>query len=192
MELDINNRQVIINSASVLFYKNGFINTSIKEIADKAELEESTVNSQFSSKENICLEHLKLRNEEFTSALSAFMRQIPPGNNKVLAIFSYLELFYKMEDFNGCWNVKVFSEVNDDYPLIKSEVLAQKEGLLKFIESLIANNCCISKNVDSEILAQQVYLLLESAVAQSNILKKEWPITTAKELCSDLLNKAIN
>ncbi len=190
MNYTIDTKQRIIKSASNLFYRNGYNNTNIKDILSDASVERETFNKHFKSKEEICVAHLRHMNSEFSNQLLAFIQQTPKGNKRVLAVFSYLEFFYKMENFNGCWNIKVFSEVSDKNSLIYSEVLSQKKGLLNYIELLIQENIQLKNQEDSKKLAQQIYLLLESAVAECNILKEEWPITQAKTLTSKIIEDA--
>jgi AcrR family transcriptional regulator len=190
MNYNIDTKQRIVKSASNLFYKNGYNNTNIKDILSDASVNKETFNEHFKSKEDICIAHLRYMNSEFSNQLLAFIQQTPKGNKRVLAVFNYLEFFYKMENFNGCWNIKIFSEVSNKNGLIYSEVLSQKKGLLNYIDLLIQENIQLNNQEDYKKLAQQIYLLLESAVAQSNILKEEWPITEAKALCSNLIEEA--
>lgn len=180
-------RQVIINKASDLFYKNGYNNTEISEIVTSSGISETTLYKHFNTKEEICIAHLRHRNEEFSKQVMAYVDQAPKGKEKVMAVFNYLELFYQMKDFNGCWSIKVFSEVPISNTLIKSEVQSQKNGLISYIEMLLVDNVSVeNSDEDYKILAQKIYLLLEGAVAQSNLHKKEWPITLAKEMCYSL------
>lgn len=179
-------RQTIINSASTLFYKNGYNNTKISDILKTADVSESILYSHFKTKEEICIAHLRHRNEEFSKQVMAYTSQAPQGKDRVMAVFHYLELFYKMDDFNGCWSIKVFSEVPMANELIKSEVISQKNGFIDYIEMLLTENINVDDPNDHKILAQKIYMLLEGAVAQSNLHKKEWPITLAKEMCYTL------
>jgi AcrR family transcriptional regulator len=180
-------RQTIINSASALFYKNGYITTEISEILASSGVSEEVLYNHFKTKEEICIAHLKHRNEEFSKQIMSYVAQAPIGKEKIMAIFHYLELFYQMKGFNGCWSIKVFSEVPMSNILIKSEVQSQKNELIAYIEMLLVENIEVDNpEKDYKILAQKIYLLLESAVAQSNLHKKEWPITHAKEICRTL------
>ncbi|GGG19005.1 hypothetical protein GCM10011344_19490 [Dokdonia pacifica] len=180
-------RQAIINNASDLFYRNGYNNTEISEIATSSGISEATLFDHFNTKEEICIAHLRHRNEEFSKQVMAYVAQAPKGKERVMAIFHYLELFYQMKDFNGCWSIKVFSEVPMSNTLIKNEVQSQKNGLINYIEMLLSENIIVDNPEEGyKVLAQKIYLLLEGAVAQSNLHKKEWPITLAKEMCYTL------
>ncbi len=183
-------RQSIIDAATVIFYNKGYTRTRITDILAKAHVSKSTFYRYFTSKEDICIAHLRYRNEQFSKQVGSFIGQIPAGPDRVLAMFNFLELFYQHEDFNGCWAIQILPEIPKSDNLVRSEIESQKNALIDFIEVLIRENVKISPFKDVKSIAQQFYLILESAVAQSNLHKKEWPITQAKKLCAQLLSDA--
>ena len=63
-------RQAIINNASDLFYRNGYNNTEISEIATSSGISEATLFDHFNTKEEICIAHLRHRNEEFSKQVN--------------------------------------------------------------------------------------------------------------------------
>ncbi|MGW9686115.1 TetR/AcrR family transcriptional regulator [Flagellimonas sp. 2504JD1-5] len=178
----------LIDCASNLFYNNGYMGTTIDQIIEKANVSRATFDNYFESKQHICVAHLRYRNEEFIKAVNVYVNQAPKGKAKIMALFQYMELFFQMEDFNGCWNIKAFSEIPKDETLVREEILAQKNGLIAFVEQLIQENFLPVNEKDLKQLVQQIYLVLESAVIESNLHGKEWPITRAKELCSQILD----
>ncbi|MDY8135518.1 TetR/AcrR family transcriptional regulator [Aquimarina sp. 2201CG5-10] len=179
-------REKIIDVASDFFYKKGYNKTKISEITKEAGITKETLCKYFKTKEDICISYLRFRNEKFSKEVLSYVEQADEGKSKILAIFNYLELFYQMENFDGCWAIKIFSEVSFDQEHIRNEIALQKRGMIGFIEFLIQENINIDK--DSKVLARNIYLLLETAVVQSNVLKEEWPITNAKAMCEKLLN----
>lgn len=181
-------RKNIVNTASNLFYEKGYNKTDIDEIITGAGITKETLEEHFKSKEEICIAHLRFRNEKFSKEVLAYVDQVDHGKSKILAIFNYLELFYQMQNFDGCWAIKVFSEVSVDEIRIREEVAFLKRDMISFIDFLIHDNMDINLLKDSNMLAQKIYLLLETAVMQSNILREEWPITSAKKMCDELLS----
>ena len=181
-------RNSLIDCASNLFYNNGYVSTTIDQIIEKANVSRATFDQFFESKQHICVAHLRYRNDEFVKAVNVYVNQAPKGKAKILALFQYMELFSQMEDFNGCWNIKAFSEIPKGETLVHKEILAQKNGLIAFIEQLITDNFSLLNQKDHKQLVQQIYLVLESAVIESNLHGKEWPITRARELCTQILD----
>lgn len=182
-------QEKIVGTASELFYKKGYNKTKVNDIVKESGISKKVLEEYFESKEDICIAYLRFRNENFSKELLSFVDQVTEGKDKILAVFNYLELFYQMKNFDGCWAVKVFSEVSCEETRIREEVAFQKRDLINFIETLIQKHIKSGDSTkNSKMLAQNIYLLLETAVVQSNILKEEWPITNAKAMCEKLLD----
>ncbi len=178
----------IIETASFLFYKNGYNSTGINEIISEAGIAKATLYSHFKSKEDICLAYLNFKNTTFTENIEKFATSKTKGKAQVLAIFDFLEKFYHGDGFNGCWCIKTVSEIPHDNEKIRNEIQAQKRGLIQFISKLIINNLddVDIKNVPQ--LSRKIYLLYESAVSESYLHQEDWPIFEAKSLCLQLIS----
>ena len=176
----------IIETASDLFYRQGYNLTGINEIIKEAGIAKATLYSHFSTKSELCVAYLQTKNEAFLNDLDAYAKTRPVGKDRVLSIFSFLQEFFATPYFNGCWCVNTVSELPAKDIIIREEVQTQKKKFLKLITNLIAENLDIQDD-RQEALAQQVYLLYEGAIAESNLHKQEWPIATAKSLCAQIL-----
>ena len=58
---------------------------------------------------------------------------------------------------------------------------------LQLIQQVINRNYVAKTSSENESLAQQVYVLYEGAIAESNLHGKSWPIKAAKSLCNQIL-----
>lgn len=177
-------RQTIVETASDLFYKNGYNRTGINEIIKEAGIAKATLYSHFKSKDDICLAYLDFRNSTFLTELQAFIDQTPSGKEQVLAIFDFLNSFFQDKDFNGCWCIKTVAEIPTDNDKIRSEIQRHKQLFLDLIQAVVVNN--FPAHTDAEVLAKKIYLLYEGAVAESHLHQNPWPIESARSLC-DLL-----
>lgn len=172
-------RQKIIETASRLFYRNGYNATGINEIIAEAGIAKATLYNHFASKEDICMAYLQHRNETFVSAISDFVGQFSVGEKQILALFDFLSKFFGEKDFNGCWCIKTVAEIPIDDARIRAEIKTQKTNFIGFIATLLPEN--------SEDLAREIYLIYESAVSESHLHQSDWPIASAKALCAKLL-----
>lgn len=179
-------REHIIQTASALFYENGYNSTGINEIIAKSEIAKATLYNHFKSKEEICLEYLRYKNREFSANLSLHCSSYKKGTPQILSIFSFLQKFFKTSEFNGCWCIKTISEIPKDNVRVRAEIQSQKEGLIDFIDLLIKENLGTKK---TQSLARQIYLLYESAVSESHLHQEDWPIKEAKKICQKILEK---
>ncbi|WP_197697497.1 TetR/AcrR family transcriptional regulator [Tenacibaculum jejuense] len=180
-------RQHIIATASDLFYRNGYNSTGINEIISESGIAKATLYNHFKSKEDICLAYLQHKHNKFTHDIKAFCSSKSSGEDQVLAVFDFLSLFFKEKDFNGCWCIKTVSEIPKDNERIRNEIQSQKKQLIAFISELITKNLTIVSEKESESLAKQIYLLYESAVAESHLHQENWPIMQAKNICQKIV-----
>ena len=177
----------IIETASRLFYTNGYNLTGINEIIKEAGIAKATLYHHFRSKDDICLAYLKFKHYKFMKDISTFVNSKKGGKNQILALFDFLLTFFKDKDFNGCWCIKTISEIPKEKEIIRSEIRSQKEQLIEFIQNLIMSNLSITSNIEAKQKAQQIYLLYEGAVGESHLHGKKWPINSAKKLCTALI-----
>ena len=180
-------KQNIIETASFLFYKNGYNSTGINQIIAESGIAKATLYNHFKSKEDICLAYLQFKNTTFLTDIEAYCTSKPKGKAQILAIFDFLQVFFKDKDFNGCWCIKTVSEIPKDNEKIRTEIQAQKNLFIRLITDLITDNLDTLKESAITSLARQTYLLYESAVAESHLHQADWPIKEAKNLCSKII-----
>ncbi len=178
----------IIETASNLFYKNGYNSTGINEIITEAGIAKATLYNHFKSKEDICLAYLQFKNTTFLTDIKEFTNSQKVGKLKLLAIFDFLQKFFKNKDFNGCWCIKTISEIPNDNERIRKEIQDQKIQFIKLITTLIIQNLInIKEEEQIKSLARKIYLLYEGAVGESHLHQEDWPITEAKDLASQII-----
>ncbi|WP_298325898.1 TetR/AcrR family transcriptional regulator [uncultured Dokdonia sp.] len=177
----------IIETASNLFYKNGYNATGINQIIAEAGIAKATLYNHFKSKEEICLAYLKHKNVSFLEDFEAFTTSKKQGKEQLLAIFDFLTLFYQQKDFNGCWCIKTVSEIPKDNKIIRDEIQLQKNTFIALITKLVAANIEGINKPQTASLARQIYLLYESAVGESHLHQEDWPILESKNICERLI-----
>lgn len=181
-------KQNIIETASFLFYKNGYNLTGINEIISKSGIAKATLYNHFKSKEDICLSYLQFKNNSFLNDIELYCKSQVKGKSQVLAIFDFLQVFFKDKDFNGCWCIKTVSEIPKDNERIRTEIQNQKNLFIQLISKLIVSNLESLKSTEIESLSKQIYLLYESAVSESHLHQTDWPIKETKKICSLIIN----
>jgi len=180
-------RQHIIETASHLFYQNGYNLTGINEIIREANIAKATLYHHFKSKDDICLAYLRHKHSAFMSAFQIHISKAAPGKTRLLAIFSFLKNFFKHDDFNGCWCINTLSEIPKDKAHIRNEIKEQKQALLTVIQELVEKNHSLATKKENILLARQIYLLYEGAVVESHLHEDKWPIQSAQLLCDKIL-----
>lgn len=185
-------RAHIIKIASNLFYTNGYNTTGINEIIAKSDIAKATLYCHFSSKDELCIAYLKKMNSDFMLGLEAFINSKKDTKEQLLAIFDYLREIYYKEGFNGCWGINCLAEIGSDNIKIKEEIQFQKTNLIAYLAKIINLNLPHNSMAETDKLSSTLYLLYESAICESNLHKKDWPIYAAKQIAKQLLPEKIN
>ncbi len=180
-------KQHIIETASALFYQNGYNSTGVNEIISEANIAKATLYSHFRSKEEICVAYLHHMNTTFISDLKAYLSRQKQGPQRILAIFGFLQKIYNTEGFFGCWCLKTLAEISPDEQNIRQEIQGQKTALIVLIASLLKENMPNYNSTITKDISRKIYLLYESAVAESYLHQKDWPIKEAKKMCQLIL-----
>ncbi len=181
-------RDRIIETASNLFYKNGYNSTGINEIISESGIAKATLYNHFKSKDDICIAFLDFKHSAFMKDIEAFTKSKESGMHQILALFDYLQLFFQDKEFNGCWGIKTVAEIPQDNQKIRKELQEQKKEFLELIIALVAKNLNNYNQEEITTTARRIYLLYESAVVESHLHQNDWPIKEAKQVCSQIIS----
>ena len=177
-------RERLIQVASELFYSQGYVNTGINEIIEKAKVAKASLYSHFRTKDDLLIAYLNNREEQFMQTLRMFVDQQADGKEKVLAIFDFLAEFFNTEEYRGCWCVNTLSEIPKDNERVKSVIRMHKKNLRDYILEIIR---AFNSESDMMKLSKQIYLLYEGAVMESYLQNDNWPIVEAKEIAKKII-----
>ena len=177
-------RERLIETASALFYEQGYNNTGINEIIEKAQVAKASMYSHFRTKDELCVAYLKHKESDFLSGLRQFIDAVPAGKSKIEGIFDFLLQFYHSTGFRGCWCINTMSEIPRDNQLIREEIVRQKVTLKRYISDLLIAHTELSNTAS---ITNQLYVIYEGAVAESYLHQEEWPILEAKEIAKKLI-----
>ncbi|MEN0003406.1 MAG: TetR/AcrR family transcriptional regulator [Bacteroidota bacterium] len=180
-------KQHITETASLLFYKNGYNSTGINEIIASAGIAKATLYNHFKSKEDICIAYLQFKNTTFLEDIASFCEAKPKGISQLIGLFDFLQAFFQDRDFNGCWCIKTVAEIPKDNERIRNEIQMQKNAFLRIIERLVHTNISGFSKEKVSSISRQIYLLYEGAVAESHLHQSDWPIKEAKQICHLIL-----
>ena len=180
-------RDRIVETASRLFYKNGYNSTGINEIISESGIAKATLYNHFKSKDDICIAFLDFKHAAFIKDIAAFTTGKEKGAQQILALFDYLQLFFQDKEFNGCWGIKTVAEIPQNNQRIRVVLQKQKNEFLELINTLVTKNLKINKQEEITTTARRIYLLYESAVVESHLHQNDWPIKEAKQVCSQII-----
>ena len=177
----------LIETASELFYKQGYSLTGINEVIKEAGIAKATLYNYYKSKDALCVEYLRFMGDQFMIDLEEYVYNHPRGRRQVLSFFDFLTEFCTSDDFHGDWCVNTNAQILKDNVLVIEEIQQQKSNLFTFIKQVISENLVDPSEEDVVNLTRKVYLLFDGAMVESWLVNSNWPIETAKEMCGQIL-----
>ncbi|HSC39174.1 MAG TPA: TetR/AcrR family transcriptional regulator [Chitinophagaceae bacterium] len=173
-------RSRIVETASRLFYEQGYNSTGINQVIKEAGVAKASLYQYFPSKDDLLLEYLKQAMAKTNQGLQSAAEKHKAPREKALAIFDFLLQHIRRTDFNGCNFLNISAELPHGNSAIKALIKKQKN----FIRSLFAT---ILEPVGKEDLADELYLLFDGALATSKVHGDVWPVKTARKVAEKLL-----
>lgn len=173
----------ILEVASELFYRHGIHAVGVDTIAATSGITKRTLYDRFGSKEHLVAAYLQARHQLWWNRME---RRVCAGSQSpVLALFdSYLEDSESTE--RGCAFLNAAAELPDDHPGYRV-IRAHKRAVLdRLVELLDADP---SETRDAGSAAQEVFLLMEGAVAHRGIDGDDRLFRSAREMTQRLLRE---
>lgn len=187
MEKRLPVRQRLIETASDLFYRQGYNRTGINEILEKSGVAKASMYQHFRSKEEIAVEYLRRMDRIFTTEMTEYLKLQPAGKQQILGIFDFIYNFFHKDGYRGCWSQNIISEMPRDDERIIGVIRKQKDAFRKSLQQKISDHLEIR---NANRLADRIYLLYESALLESQIFMSDWPILEARNMAESMIEEA--
>ena len=173
-------RGTVIETASRLFYKQGYGNTGINQIIEESGVVKSSVYTAFRTKEDILMAYLETTGAATDKALQAAADQSNTPKERVLAVFDYLIRMVQGKEYYGCQFLNIISEIPPEAERVIKQIQKQKNG----VRSLFTR---ILEPIGKQDLADEIYVLFEGALAANKVHHEVWPVEAAKKIASKIL-----
>jgi AcrR family transcriptional regulator len=173
-------RERILETASRLFYTQGYNSTGINQVIDEAKVAKASLYQYFPSKEDLLAEYLRITAQETNNALRAAVDKQKTVKDKILSVFDFLMKQTRQPGFNGCNFLNIVSEVPKDSKIIRGIIKKQKDNIRKLFAEILAAE-------GKEGLADEFYLLFDAALISGRVYGDTWPAKVSKNVASKLL-----
>src|SRR5687768_7040812 len=130
-------KERILETASRLFYYQGYNNTGINQILDEAKVAKASLYQHFGSKDELGIHYLKAAREEWFAGLGKWTGSKKTATQKLLACFDFLEYALQQHNFLGCKFINMLSEIGDTSPLMRKEILEHKGKLRGYMKEIV-------------------------------------------------------
>ncbi len=173
-------RQRIVETASRLFYTQGYNATGINQIIAEAEVAKASLYQHFPSKEDLLVEYLNVTAINTNKALKAAIDKFETSKEKVLAAFDFLIQFSESVKCEGCNFLKISAETIKSNEKISDLIKAQKNRVRDLFRTVLENE-------GKAELTNEIYVLFDGALVTSRVYNDIWPITVARQTASRIL-----
>jgi AcrR family transcriptional regulator len=184
MTEDTQARERLLESADRLFYAQGVQAVGMDQVRAAAGISLKRIYSLFDSKDDLLVAVLNRRRVTWDSGIEAFAADAATPREKVVAIFDFLDAWFRQPDFHGCAFINVFGELGPSSPKATRTVRAQKKAFQRYLSGLVAETGA------SEAVAAQIAILVEGAQTTAAIAGRPDAAAHARAAAETLLDAA--
>ncbi len=179
-------KERVIETASSLFYFNGYNQTGINQIIAESGVAKASMYQHFRSKEDIAVAYLQGRHIMWMVKLNECVDRVNHKNGKVLGCFDFLTEWLTEVDFRGCGWQNIITDLPKNHTKIMDQAILHKNEFREWIHNLMKEENIYTKD-QAEKLGDEILILIEGAIILSQIQKNDWPIKRAKSAGVSLL-----
>jgi AcrR family transcriptional regulator len=183
---DISVKEQIIETANRLFYNQGYNLTGINQIIEEAGVAKASLYYHFPSKEDLCVEYLKKRYDNWSAMLQKFLTGITDPKESIIRCFECRSQYLLDTNYGGCSYIRIVAEMPQRSEKINSQVILNKEKQRKFFTDQVKR---IKRSTVPSVgyLANTIFLLFDGATMQCQVYRGLSPMKNALKAVKGLL-----
>ncbi|WIY82902.1 TetR/AcrR family transcriptional regulator [Propionimicrobium sp. PCR01-08-3] len=175
--------QRIVDVASQLFYRHGIHAVGVDTIAAASGITKRTLYDRFGSKDQLVAVYLQVRHQRWWDRMERRLTHEPEA--PVLALFDSYAEDSETSD-RGCAFINAAAELSVDHPAYRV-IRAHKQAVLDRLVQLLGTGSA-ADHEDTVAVAQEIYLLLEGAIAHRGIDGDDRLLRRAREVTKRLID----
>jgi AcrR family transcriptional regulator len=177
-------RDHLVDTALILFNRNGYHATGIDRILAESGVAKMTLYKHFKSKDDLILAVLRRRETLFLEHLIGRIEAVATTPKaQLLGLFDALDEWFGEQDFSGCMFIKAAGEFAPPSGPIHVAASAHKHVLLKYLRELAA----MAGASKPRELAAGFMLLAEGAIVMAHVAGERDAAKQAKRTAKLLL-----
>ncbi|HBL42074.1 TetR/AcrR family transcriptional regulator [Gimesia sp.] len=156
-----NARKRIVETAEKLFYSEGIRAVGIDRVIAEAWVAKMTLYNHFPSKDDLVVEVLKYREEQFNLYLrQRMLEHQSQGLNSLKAFFAALKDWFQCSDYRGCAFLNALAELADSNPTATDFCSDHKRRFKEQLTEIIIE----SAGTQAAAVAPAICILVEGAI----------------------------
>jgi len=186
MKREIAPRDQVFQTASRLFYQNGYRAIGVDTIAAESGIGKMTLYRHYPSKDDLIAAYLEDSNEQFWNNFEEITKDAPTAREKLLAFFQGLQEYVTTPACYGCPFLNIATEYPEtDYPGHQVAIEHKQSVRMRFHQ--LAEETGAKK---PDILADQLFLLMDGAYMASRMFGAKNPAAHVAEAARVLIDSA--
>ncbi len=181
-------RDDLVQKALQAFYRGGFHALGMDKLAVETGVSKTSIYNHFSSKEDLIVATLRLRDDQFRSWLIRRVEaRARDPRARLLAVFDALGEWFHEPGFKSCLFIKASSEYQErDHPI--HSAAAEHKQLIQVYCTGLAR---AAGAYDAENLARQLSLIIEGAIVLAHLHDPDSVAKDAYETAQVLIDAAL-
>lgn len=175
----------IIGAADRLFYARGVQAVGMDAVRAEAGVSLKRIYSLFPSKDDLTVAVLRHRRAQWNAGIAASAENADTAREKLLAIFDFLDGWFREPDFHGCAFINVFGELSAGSEDVRRTVAEQKQAFADYVAQLVRDAGAAAE------VAPQIAILAEGAQTTAAILGGPEAAAQARAAAAVLLDAAL-
>jgi AcrR family transcriptional regulator len=185
-------RERIIETASEMFYKQGYRATGINEVIKQSGVAKATFYNHFPSKDDLCLAYLERHSDAEKLAITGQVATKRTPRAKFLAVIEAILPWMEVNDLRGCEYLNTVAEVPEPDNPLRIKGRQHYEWMHKLIkglaEDLIKSDPERYGKLKAKTLADDYMVILVGAIGLAEVYHDTWPIKHAIKMMPGLID----
>lgn len=175
----------IVEVADQLFYELGIHAVGMDAIRTAAGVPLKRLYAQFGSKEALLIDVLRHRSQIWDEGIARAADRATTPREQLLAIYDFLEDWFRADDFRGCGFINAFGEMGALSPAIAEVAREQKKRFQRYVARLVNELGAPAE------LADQLAILAEGAQTTAAISGDPTVAACARAAAATLVDAAM-
>ena len=168
-------KDYILRQAAPIFNKKGYAATSLSDILEATKLTKGAIYGNFLSKEDLAIKSFRFNVNRVLASISIELNKSENAIKKLFLLTNFYRKYYGfVKEFGGCPILNVAIDTNNVnsnfFKIVKETTIKTEKNLTRLIQSGIDNGE-IKKTVNSNLMAKNIYSMIEGSVFMSFIHK---------------------
>ncbi len=178
-------REKILKVSSRLFYQQGYNATGINQIIAEADIAKASLYHHFPAKNDLLQVYLNEKDKAWFAELEAFLSGYSSPTGRLLALFDFRIKRQLEQHFGGCAFIKASVEVPGEEKA--REIISRHKSHFKRYIGILVKQLEGQHLLTAGQLTDTLYLLMEGAISDAQIMKNKTSLVKAKKIAAQLL-----